>query len=177
MGSSFKTVLCSGEPLADIKSLTSDHLLLQLLLISQEMGTFEFESVWTFLNQNLIWFVVVVLILLATLFVFFLTKNYIIRRRRKSQSKPDHVDLVSVLSVTSENGPKEEEEEEEPEEEEEESIDLTEQGNGERSECDADAAVVIPDVHIPDKKTPDVVVHIPDEQDISVRLTSNISSV
>ena len=137
------------------------------------MGTFEFESVWTFLNQNLIWFVVVVLILLATLFVFFLTKNYIIRRRRKSQSKPDHVDLVSVLSVTtvtSENGP------------EEESIDLTEQGNGEGSEAGPDAAVVIPDVqlphvHIPYEQTPDVVVHTPDEQDISVSMTSNISSV
>ena len=132
------------------------------------MGTFEFESVWTFLNQNLIWFVVVVLILLATLFVFFLTKNYIIRRRRKSQSKPDHVDLVSVLSVTtvtSENGP------------EEESIDLTEQNNGEGSEADPDTAVVIPDVHIPNEETPAVVVHTPDEQDISVSMTSNISSV
>ena len=144
------------------------------------MGTFEFESVWTFLNQNLIWFVVVVLILLATLFVFFLTKNYIIRRRRKSQSKPDHVDLVSVLSVTtvtSQNGPKEEEEEEE-----EESIDLTEQGNGERSGGDPDAVVVIPDVPTPDKQTadvhiPDVVVHTPDEQDISLSMTSDISSV
>merc|ERR1711971_954958 len=169
MGSSFKTVLCSGEPLADIKSLTSDHLLLQLLLISQEMGTFEFESVWTFVNQNLIWFVVVVLILLATLFVFFLTKNYIIRRRRKSQSKPDHVDLVSVLSVTtvtSENGHKEEVEE---------SIDLTEQNNGEGSEADPDTAVVIPDVHIPDEHIPDE--HTPDEQYLSVSMTSVIPSV
>ena len=79
------------------------------------------------------WFVAVVLILLAILFVFFLTRNFVIRRRRKSESKPDHVDLVSVLSVTSENGPKEEEEA---------SIDLTEQANGEGSEADPDAVVV-----------------------------------
>ena len=143
------------------------------------MWTFEFEIVWAVL----ICFVAVVLILLDALFIFFLIRNYIIRRRRKSQSKPDHVDLVSVLSVTtvtSENGP------------EEESIDLTEQGNGEESEAGPDAAVVIPDkqtadvhipdVHIPDAHTPDVhipdiVVHIPDEQDISVSMTSNISSV
>ena len=102
------------------------------------MGTFEFESVWTVL----MWFVAVVLILLATLFIFFLTRNFIIRRRRKSESKPDHVDLVSVLSVTtvtSENGPKEEEEA---------SID-----NGEWNEADPDAVVVAPD-----EQTPDVVV-------------------
>ena len=111
------------------------------------MWTFESEIVWTVL----ICFVAVVLILLDALFVFFLIKNYIIRRRRKSQSKPDHVDLVSVLSVTtvtSENGPEKEEEDQE------ESIDLTEQGNGEGSEADPDAAVVIPDDHIPDEQTP-----------------------
>ena len=96
------------------------------------------------------WFVVVVLILLATLFIFFVIKNYL--RRRKSQSKPDHVDLVRVLSVTtvtSENG---------PEEEEEESIDLTEQGNGEGSEVDPDAVVVAADEHTPGP----VIVHTPD---------------
>ena len=133
------------------------------------MWTFEFEIVWAVL----ICFVAVVLILLDALFIFFLIRNYIIRRRRKSQSKPAHVDLTSVLSVTtvtSENGPKEEEEEEE-------SIDLTEQGNGEGSEAGPDAAVVIPDVHIPNEETPAVVVHTPDEQDISVSMTSNISSV
>ena len=83
--------------------------------------------------------------------------------------------MLSVTTVTSENGPKEEEEEEE-------SIDLTEQGNGERSGGDPDAVVVIPDkqtadVHLPDVHIPDVVVHTPDEQDISVSMTSNISSV
>ena len=133
------------------------------------MWTFKSEIVWTLL----ICFVAVVLILLDALFIFFLIRNYLIIRRRKSQSKPDHVDLVSVLSVTtvtSENGP------------EEESIDLTEQGNGEGSKANPDAAVDIPDVHlpnvhIPDEQTPDVVVHTPYEQDISVSMTSNISSV
>ena len=94
------------------------------------MWTFEFEIVWAVL----ICFVAVVLILLDALFIFFLIRNYIIRRRRKSQSKPAHVDLTSVLSVTtvtSENGPKEEE-----------SIDLTEQANGEGSEADPGAVVV-----------------------------------
>ena len=134
------------------------------------MWTFESEIVWTVL----ICFVAVALILLDALFVFFLIRNYLIIRRRKSQSKPDHVDLVSVLSVTtvtSENGPEKEEEDQE------ESIDLTEQGNGEGSEADPDAAVVIPDVHIPDEHTPNVVVHTPDEQDIYVSMTSVIPSV
>ena len=71
-------------------------------------------------------------------------------------------------------------------------MDPKKKGNGEESEAGPDAAVVIPDkqtadvhipdVHIPDAHTPDVhipdiVVHIPDEQDISVSMTSNISSV
>ena len=78
--------------------------------------------------------------------------------------------MLSVTTVTSENGPKEEEEEEE-------SIDLTEQGNGEGSEAGPDAAVVIPDVHIPNEETPAVVVHTPDEQDIYVSMISVIPSV